>query len=442
MITLESINSKQYVEWKVKPVMSIDGKYGFRIVLTMSDGQEKMQQRGGFKTKSDANKERNNVITDLTNGTYIVENKVKVKDYIKMWLDEVMRPKITNDSYVTYSNSINKYIIPCIGNFYLTSVNRGHISKLYKMILEKSPAGVRIAKTILKNAFNFAIRKKIMQTNPVINVKYPKELAEKKFRTTNIDSSKTLTLEQANLLVCKSEGTRIHMQIIFAVFMGLRKGEINGLKYTDIDYIRRKIKINRQLGIKPNTLKKDFKAKTYTKQEIKLKTPSSYRELDIPDYVFEEILKEREIYEKNKKRRINDKTNPFQDLNYICCSSYGRPRSKAYVYLHYKALLRENNLPDIRWHDLRKTLATLLLKNNYSPKAVSKILGHSKEIITVDVYGDNQQLVDDCLEELEPFIAEVIPARNHNELCDDPFIVDKIEQYILELNLPTRIFTR
>lgn len=179
MITLESINSKQYVEWKVKPVMSIDGKYGFRIVLTMSDGQEKMQQRGGFKTKSDANKERNNVITDLTNGTYIVENKVKVKDYIKMWLDEVMRPKITNDSYVTYSNSINKYIIPCIGNFYLTSVNRGHISKLYKMILEKSPAGVRIAKTILKNAFNFAIRKKIMQTNPVINVKYPKELAEK-----------------------------------------------------------------------------------------------------------------------------------------------------------------------------------------------------------------------------------------------------------------------
>lgn len=442
MINLESINSKQYIEWKVKPVMSVDGKYGFRIVLIMSDGSNRIQQRGGFKTKSEANKDRNNVITDLTNGTYIVENKVKVKDFIKMWLEEVMRPKITNESYVTYSNSVNKYIIPCLGNFYLTSVNRGHISKLYKFILEKSPAGVRIAKSVLKTAFDFAIKKKLMQTNPVINVKYPKELVEKAYRTVNIDSSKTLTLEQANLLVCKSEGTKIHMQIIFAVFMGLRKSEINGLKYTDIDYIRRKIKVTRQLGIKPNTLKKDFKAKTYTKQEIKLKTPSSYRELNIPDYVFDEILKEREIYERNRKRRINDKTNPFQDLNYICCSSYGRPRSKAYVYLHYKALLRENNLPNIRWHDLRSTLATLLLKNNYSPKAVSKILGHSKEFITVDVYGDNHQLVDDCLEELEPFIAEVIPDKNNSDFCDELLIVERMEQYISELNFSTRILTR
>ena len=102
----------------------------------------------------------------------------------------------------------------------------------------------------------------------------------------------------------------------------------------------------------------------------------------------------------------------------------------------------ENNLPDIRWHDLRSTLATLLLKNNYSPKAVSKILGHSKEFITVDVYGDNIQLLDDCLEELEPFIAEVRPAKDDNDLCDDLFIVDSIKQYISELNLSARIFTR
>lgn len=439
MITLESINSKQYVEWNVKPVMNIRGTYGFRILLTMNDGNTKTQQKSGFKTKSEANKDRNNIITDLTNGTYVVENKVKVKDYIKMWLEEVMKPKITNDSYITYSNSINKYIIPCIGNFYLTSVNRGHISKLYKYVFENSKSGVRIAKTVLKTSFDFAIKKKLMQTNPVNNVKYPKELAEKAYRTVNIDSSKTLTLEQAQLLVSKSEGNKIHMQIIFAVFMGLRKSEINGLKYTDVDYIRRKLKVSRQLGIKPNTKRKDFKVKTYTKQEIKLKTPSSYRELDIPDYVFDEILKEREIYEKNKKRRKNDKTNPFQDLNYICCSTYGRPRSKSYVYLHYKKLLSENNLPDIRWHDLRATLATLLLKNNYSPKAVSKILGHSKEIITVDVYGDNQQLIEDCLAELEPFIAEVRPNKNNKDLSEDVFIVESMEKYILELNLTTRI---
>ena len=74
----------------------------------------------------------------------------------------------------------------------------------------------------------------------------------------------------------------------------------------------------------------------------------------------------------------------YSDVDYICCSTYGRPRSKNYHWQHYKKLLADNGLPDIRWHDLRSTYCTLLLKNNYSPKAVSKLMGHAKEIITMD----------------------------------------------------------
>ena len=107
---------------------------------------------------------------------------------------------------------------------------------------------------------------------------------------------------------------------------------------------------------------------------------SSVRELPIPDVVFEAILKERKQYEANRRRR----STTFQDLDYICCSTYGRPRSKNYHWQHYKKLLADNGLPDIRWHDLRSTYCTLLLKNNYSPKAVSKLMGHAKEIITMD----------------------------------------------------------
>lgn len=217
-LTLDSINDKQYVDWKVKPVMCIDGKYGFRIVLIMSDGTTKIQQRGGFRTKSEANKERNNVITDLTNGTYIVETKIKLKNYIILWLEEIMKLRITNDTYVTYSNSINKYIIPCMGNLYLTSINRGHIKKLYEFIFSKSKSGVRIAKTILKTSFEYAKTKKLMQTNPVNDVKFPKELEDKLYRTLNIDSSKTLSLEQVKLLVFKSEGANI-----ICSFNGIKK---------------------------------------------------------------------------------------------------------------------------------------------------------------------------------------------------------------------------
>jgi hypothetical protein len=66
--------------------------------------------------------------------------------------------------------------------------------------------------------------------------------------------------------------------------------------------------------VKHDTQKEDFEPKTYTKQEIGLKTKSSYREIPIPDYVFDAILHEREIYEKHRNRRKRE----FQDLDYIC----------------------------------------------------------------------------------------------------------------------------
>ena len=94
-----------------------------------------------------------------------------------------------------------------------------------------------------------------------------------------------------------------------------------------------------------------------TKRELPLKTPSSKRVLPIPDYVFEAILEERKKYERYKSRRRTI----FQDDGYICCSSYsGKPRSKDFHWRHYKELLKQTGLPDIRWHDLRSTYCTLL----------------------------------------------------------------------------------
>ena len=82
---------------------------------------------------------------------------------------------------------------------------------------------------------------------------------------------------------------------------------------------------------------------------------------------------------------------------------------------HYKKLLRENNLPDIRWHDWRATFCTLLLKNNFNPKAVSKLMGHTKEIITLDVYGDNKGLAGEEFPELLEYMEEVLPEKQKEE---------------------------
>jgi len=252
----------------------------------------------------------------------------------------------------------------------------------------------------------FGVNMKVISVNPAEGINLPKYVEKKSYGVRNIDTQKTLTLEQIKLLVEKSRETPIHMQVLFNVLMGLRRSEINAVKYSDVDYVNRTLTVQRQLGQIINTKKEDFAPKTFTKQEIDLKTESSYRVLPIPDYVFEAILQERERYERNKSRR----STTFQDLGYICCSSYGRPRSKSYHWKYYKKLLADNNLPDIRWHDLRSTFCTLLLKNDFNPKAVSKLMGHAKEIITMDVYGDNKGIISDCVPEIQSYMDDVLPT--------------------------------
>ena len=234
----------------------------------------------------------------------------------------------------------------------------------------------------------------------------PKQKKKTEFRTRHIDEQKTLNQKQVEVLIEAAKKTPIYLQVMFAVLMGLRRSEIIGVKYSDIDYINRTLHVERQLGKVPMSKKEDYKPKTYTKQEIDVKTESSNRVIPIPDILFEAILEEKQKYEKNRKRRINDKNNPFFDGNYVCCSTYGKPRSKDFHWKYFKQLLQENDLPDIRWHDLRATYCTILLKNDFNPKAVSKLMGHAKEIITIDVYGDKQEIIEDCLEALEPFIDQ------------------------------------
>lgn len=146
-----------------------------------------------------------------------------------------------------------------------------------------------------------------------------------------------------------------------------------------------------------------------TKQRIKLKTKNSERVLDIPDYLFEVILEERKKYEKNKRRRINDKNNPFLDQGYVCCSTYGKPRSKGFHNRYYNKIFEENDLPRIRFHDLRHTYATLLLTNNHGVKAVSELLGHGSTIITTKVYFDKSKVIIDCSEKMNDYVNRVIP---------------------------------
>ena len=411
-----NLDLKNYVEWRVSQVMPVRSGFGYRIFLKYLDGSEKPYQKSGFKTEKEANKAREKTIAELYNGTFIVYSKVKVADFMLSWLEiDIGKRTESHETYYNYCNTVNNHIIPALGNKRMADVTRGDIQKLFNAKASYSRSVAEQVKTIMNVSFRYAVTSKVISVSPVEGVGLPKtETSQKKtaFRSRSIDTQKTLTMEQVLVLLEKSKDTPIHMQVLFGVLMGLRRSEINGVKYSDIDYINRTLNVNRQLGRVHNAKKEDFVPKTFTKQEVGLKTKSSYREIPIPDYVFEEILKERQVYEANRNRRKRE----FQDLDYICCSTYGRPRSKGFHCKYYKQLLAESGLPDIRWHDLRSTYCTLLLKEEFNPKAVSKLMGHAKELITMDVYADNREIIADGVPEIEAYMEMVLPNMEESEL--------------------------
>lgn len=421
---------KQYVDYKVYSVTTIKKGYGFRVRLTFADDTSITQQHSGYKTKREANGARDDIIGQLHDRTYIVYGKIKVADFLEFWLEDVKRLELTDDSYGSYKNVVYNYAIPQIGKMYMQTLNQGYIRKFYNVVTEQSESVARLTKTVMQTALEYAKSKNVVSENAAKGVMLPKKIKKKVYRTLNIDVKKTLTLPQVFQLIEASKETPIHMQILFAVLMGLHRGEINGLKYSDVDYINQTLKVQRQLGKKPNSKAEDFEPKMLTKQEIKTKTPSSVRELPIPDYVFEAILEQRKIYEKNRRRRKRE----FRDWDYICCSTYGNPRSKSYHHKYYKELLASLGLPDIHFHQLRNTYTTILLKNDFNIKGIASMLGHSKEIITADVYGDTTEIIEDCLDVIEPFMEEVMPKRRKDKYYDysDMEEIDGIvDEYLL-----------
>ena len=420
-----NLKLENYVDWKAYSVTKIKKGFGYRIVLIYSDGTEKVQQRSGFKTKKEANKDRDNIIGQLYSGTYAVYKNILLKEFLQFWLEKEIKPRVASHSYITYRNAVGNYIIPAIGNLEMGNITKKHIQQLYKSEVNSSISRAKITKVVIDTSMRYALSKKIISENPALNVSLPKSYTNGTYPVRNIKTKKTLTISQGLLLIEASKKTPIYMQVLFAFCMGLRRGEMLGVKYSDIDYINRTLKVQRQLGVVPNTQKADFEKGTYTTQEIPLKTKSSYRTIPIPDYVFEAILEQKKIYEKNRDERKEK----FQDLGYICCASSGRPYSSDFHRLYFKKLLKDIGLPDIRWHDLRSSFCTILLKNNYSPKAVSRLLGHSKEIITVDFYGDMTEIIEDCLEELQPFIDDVLLCSSKKSNIEDDVVID-VSDYI------------
>ena len=230
----------------------------------------------------------------------------------------------------------------------------------------------------------------LIQRNPALAVKPPRyEIPEMKF----------FNEEQVNRFLSVAHGDRYDALYHLELATGLRQSEILGLRWKDLDWDKRSLVVLHQL-------KREFKEGDYFSQT---KTKSGRRIIILGKRTLEK-LRNHWSNQLEEKRFAGDH---WKENDLIFTSTIGTPINQSNLYKSFKNLLKKSELPDIRFHDLRHTAATLMLNHGVPAIIVSRRLGHSKVSVTLDIYGhlipemqnEAAELIDDLITPIEVSIA-------------------------------------
>ncbi|UFJ41709.1 site-specific integrase [Brevibacillus humidisoli] len=338
------------------------------FVLTVGkkeNGKQKQIKRRGFKTKQEAIKAMNELEHSINQGTYVKPSKILYKEYLERWLED-RQTRVKKQTLETYTWLVNKHIIPALGNVELSKLNAMMIQQLLtKLTKDQSLSDENIQKvyTLINASLKQAERWGLIPKNPAFLVDRPK--ATKK-------QVKVWDVPEVTSFLEHAKGSRYYIAFLLAVTTGMRQGEILALQWKDIDFENGFLRVTQILSHDGKEIL------PYTK------TKSGTRTIDLPDETIAELKKHKVRIAKEK---LAAGPNLYTDLDLVVCSEIGTPTNAGNIRRAFNTAIEKANVSKIRFHDLRHTHATLLLKQGANPKIVAERLGHADTRITLDTYS-------------------------------------------------------
>jgi integrase len=336
-----------------------DGRWAASISL----GGRKRKTIYG-KTRKEVQERLKAALHEQQQGKLITGPRQNVQQFLAYWLEDVQSPSVRLRTFQRYESQLRRHILPAIGNMQLSKLTPQHMQALYAKLLQNglAPQMVRLVHAMLHKAFDYAVRVGWLTRNVCDIVSLPR--VEKY-------EARSLTLEQVQQFLLAAKGHRVEALWILVLVTGMRRGEILGLKWSDINFSTGVVSVQRSLvDVKGGIL------------ESRPKSSKGYRSILLPSFAVEalRVHKERQI-------SMRESAIQWQDGDYVFCTSHGTPFAAANLRTMFKALLQRAGLPDIRFHDLRHSVATLLLSIGTHPKVVQELLGHGQIGMTMDTYS-------------------------------------------------------
>ena len=334
-------------------------------------GRYTVQTPTGPKRKTLYGKTRREVDEKLTrakanrdSGLVFDADNLTLGGYLDRWLDSV-RDTVRQRTWERYEQIVRVHLKPALGRTKLKNITPTHARALYKEKLDRglAPRTVNYIHTTLSKALNDAVSDGLVPRNVTRSVKAPKPTKQE---------IHPLSCDQAKAFLEVARGDRFEAAYVVALHCGLREGEILGLKWSDIDLNARTLQIRRTLS-EARTGRLFEPPKNGKGRNVRL-TPQAVEAL--------------RAHLGRQLQEIEDSGDLYKDQGLVFPSQVGTPMSaKNMTARSFKPLLKRAELPDIRFHDLRHTFATLMLQNGEHPKVVQEMLGHASIAITMDTYS-------------------------------------------------------
>ena len=318
-----------------------------------------------FDTKRDATRAFNEHKVKMDKGTQIMPSEYTFAQWLDYWYKDIILPQIEETTAYGYRGMIENYLKPQLGEIRLQKLTARDIQQYYTWLMDEkelSPNTVIKHHNLLTNTLNAAERQEYITKNPMRAVSPPKKRQRE---------AKFYTSEQLGTLLDKAVGTRLELPVFICAYLGLRRGELCGLRWSDVDLEHQTITIE---NTRTQAGKKEIEKGT--------KTASSTRTLYLPDTLCDMLKTARE----HQQACRAEYKNAYDDNDYVVVMEDGRPFRPNYLSELFGKFLADNDLPKIVLHELRHTFASLSNQAGIPAYNIGKALGHSTPATTQKIY--------------------------------------------------------
>ena len=343
-----------------------DTSWQIKVYVGREAGKRTWKYKTLQGTRADAQKALTKLQRELDTGAYVEPTNLTVEEYLERWLETAARPKLRDNSYKGYRDTLRRHVVPHIGKQKLDKLTPLDIQAMLGTLQAQGMTRtVSVAHMVLSSALKQAVKWRLLPTNPAAYVDKPR--AQKK-------EMLALGPAQAARFLEAAAHNRWGAFFAFAIATGMRPSEIFALQWDDVDLDAGQVVVRRA-----RTRKAD--GGWHLTQP---KTPRSRRTIPLPATVARQLREHR-------KAQLEERLAAgaaYVDGGVVFAGPKGHHMNERTLGYHLKHVLKQAGLPkEFRLYDLRHTCATLLLAANVNPKIVSERLGHSTIVLTLDTYS-------------------------------------------------------